>query len=304
MMIKKGSRGFVTLATGRMEFFMMARNLLRSYRFFSNEPLPFAIICDKENKFTEQFDDVVLLPGAKHSYLDKLSIINLAPYEKTIFIDSDCLAYRDLNDLWEVFKDAPPFSSLGSVLPFSSDYGWFKREDVGIFSDKVKFHIAFHGGIYYIERLNPALGTFSGTVSYVSEHFQEFRFRMFKKPTDEAVFSLAMAVHGFSPMMGLLDFVCFLPMVQSVEADIRVGALSFDWVHRQTGQSQRYEDVYLLHWGHQGKLWLFFKQTFTLVAESEGLWRAFRESFYIFSIKGVYKKLIPYRLKRVVYLMK
>lgn len=154
--MNKGTRGFVTIATGRIEFFMMARNLLRSYRYFSAAPLPFAVICDKTNEYTDAFDDVVIFPDATRSYLDKLALTSLASYEKTIFINADCLAYRDLNDLWDVFRDAPPFCCLGSVLPFDSDEGWFKRENVGVFSDKVRFHISFHGGAYYIERSNPA----------------------------------------------------------------------------------------------------------------------------------------------------
>ena len=42
------TKGFVTIATGKEAYFILAYNLLNSYRKFTKEPLPFAIITDKE----------------------------------------------------------------------------------------------------------------------------------------------------------------------------------------------------------------------------------------------------------------
>lgn len=267
--------------------------------------MPFAIICDKTNEYTDSFDDVVILQNATRSYVDKLSLTSLAPFEKTIFIDSDCLAYRDLNDLWDLFREAPPFCALGSVLSFDSDDGWFKREDVGIFSDKVRFHISFHGGAYYIERSNPTLNAFSDTVTYVHQHYLEYKFRHFPKPSDETVFSLAMAVSGFAPVAGAGTCFCFLPRAKSVKADIRNGSLSYEAFFKQSGLLKRYENVYLLHWGHHKYFWLFFRQSLALTAESESTWTAccdFFTLFRFFRFRSMLKKMIPYRLKRAIYL--
>lgn len=71
----KKTKGFITLATGKEEYYRLAENLLRSYRLFCNFPLPFAILADQKNKYTDQFDDVIIFPnGSSHSYLDKLSL--------------------------------------------------------------------------------------------------------------------------------------------------------------------------------------------------------------------------------------
>lgn len=40
--------GFFTIATGDEQYYKMAHNLLRSYRHFTKNPLPFAILCDRE----------------------------------------------------------------------------------------------------------------------------------------------------------------------------------------------------------------------------------------------------------------
>ena len=55
------TKGFVTIATGKEMYYAMARNLLMSYRFHNHGGPPFAIICDRENNYTEDFDDVVSL---------------------------------------------------------------------------------------------------------------------------------------------------------------------------------------------------------------------------------------------------
>lgn len=68
------TKGFVTIATGQERYFNLARNLLYSYRQFASVQYPFVIICDKENKYTQEFDDVIVLKKAHCNYLDKLSL--------------------------------------------------------------------------------------------------------------------------------------------------------------------------------------------------------------------------------------
>lgn len=48
----KGSRGFVTIATGKEEYYRLAHNLLLSYKYHTENPLPFALLCDRENEYT------------------------------------------------------------------------------------------------------------------------------------------------------------------------------------------------------------------------------------------------------------
>ena len=78
-------RGFVTIATGAERYFDIARNLLWSYQQFASEKYPFAIICDRENEYTAEFDDVILLKEAHCNYLDKLQLYDYLPYDEIIF---------------------------------------------------------------------------------------------------------------------------------------------------------------------------------------------------------------------------
>ena len=61
------TKGFLTIATGNEKYFILAKNLLNSYRYFSEKPLPFAIITDRYNQYTDEFDNTIILDKATSS---------------------------------------------------------------------------------------------------------------------------------------------------------------------------------------------------------------------------------------------
>lgn len=105
-------KGFVTVATGDIWYYKLARNLLRSYRLF-NSKYPFAIICDRENEYTTEFDDVVIIENAQKNYVDKLRALKIGPYDENFFIESDCIVYKKIEHFFELLS--------GSDL---SAFGW------------------------------------------------------------------------------------------------------------------------------------------------------------------------------------
>ena len=242
------TRGFVTIATGKDRYFKLARNLLASYRLFAKGPgaAPFAIICDRENDVTACFDDVIILDDAACSYMDKVRLPELSPYDETIFVDADCLAYRDLNDWWGLFADATDFSCFGYVKPADAQDGWFRKEDVGEYSSRVDYCLEFQGGVYFM-RKGEALDRFYETAKHVHEHYGEYRFRFFVNPADETIFSLAMVVNGMRPVENHREALCWFPMVSSYHTDIEHGSLSY--TDKAEVPQVRYENCYLIHFG-------------------------------------------------------
>lgn len=106
------NRGFFTIATGDEKYYKFANNLLQSYRL-RNEKYPFAILCDRENKYTKDFDQVVLLTDVKNNYLDKFKMLIDTPYEEGIFIEPDCLVYRDISVFFDLLARESDLSSFG-----------------------------------------------------------------------------------------------------------------------------------------------------------------------------------------------
>lgn len=187
------TRGFVTIATGKPLYYQLAKNLLLSYRLYSSNPLPFAIICDQENEITALFDDVIILPEAKRNYFDKFELLIRCPYDETIFIDSDCLAYDDLNAYWEYFRNADDFSAGGYNFPIDSKDGLFWEDSIGEYKGRVHWKPSIHGGLYFI-RSGATCNAIYQEYLNIMRHHHEYRWPDYC--VDEPIFGLAMAAHG------------------------------------------------------------------------------------------------------------
>ena len=240
------SRGFVTIATGKDNYYRIAANLLRSYRYYSKDPVPFAIICDRKNRYTELFDKVMIMEDPCFSYVDKIRLPEFMPYDETIFIDSDCLAYKDLNDFWDIFENADDFSAFGANYPLKYKFGWFKKEDVGIYSEQVKYIPDFIGGVYYLRKTDK-LKEFYEIVNHVKATYHDYRFRQFEDVCDEPVNALAMAVCGFRTMGEKSPDICFYPHIVQFESDISEGKVRYE--SKYLKDRGLIPEAYMIHWG-------------------------------------------------------
>lgn len=192
----KPTRGFITIATGKDMYFQFAKNLLLSYKRYCKEPLPFAIMCDRENEYTALFDDVVLTENSKGAFFDKFELLLRAPYDETIFIDSDCLAYGDLNDFWEYFADADDFSGSGINYPAESKDGLFQIEEIGDYASRVKWKPQIHGGLYFFRKGETCQAIYR-EVQNILANYDQYRWADYcAKFADEPVLCLAMAACG------------------------------------------------------------------------------------------------------------
>lgn len=106
------NRGFFTIATGNEKHYKFASNMLKSYRLH-NTKYPFAILCDRENKYTKDFDQVVLLDNVKNNYHDKFRMLIDSPYQEGIFIEPDCLIYRDISCFFDMLAKDSDLTSFG-----------------------------------------------------------------------------------------------------------------------------------------------------------------------------------------------
>ncbi len=147
------TRGFVTLATGSEKYYKMAVNMLRSFRFHNPET-KMAILCDKENEYTAEFDDAVVLDNVFGSYKDKFRLLVDSPYDESIFIEPDCFVYRNLDFFWEILSAESDFSSFGwNDSPLNI---WFKSEES---QAEIKKHLPdikafplFNPGYFFIRK--------------------------------------------------------------------------------------------------------------------------------------------------------
>ncbi len=237
-------RGFVTIATGDLRYYKMAYNLLCSYRWFSKKKVPFAIICDKENQFTQMFDKVVIMDEPTHSFMDKLALFDYTPYEETIFIDADSTAYGDLNNWWAVFEKGDDFSCIGYMWQdIHSGRGWFKPEGLKEFSKEITYIPDFNGGMYYLRKTSLCKRVFE-QANFFARHYEEYSFNGFRKAADEPCLALAMAVNNCHPIDLKEGGMVFAPSKKNTDLDIDVPRAYY----RRT-ESDAYQ-VILVHWSN------------------------------------------------------
>jgi hypothetical protein len=202
--------------------------------------MPFAIICDRENEYTSGFDTVIVMDHPQCNPFDKLRLPELAPFDETIFIEADCLAYRDLNGLWEIFKDGPDFGMLGVVLPLDSELGWIDPEFLGPYQGRIQQQYLHQGGVYYMRK--DRLESFMQTIWDIYLHRGEFHFRL---SNEEPIITLACMLHGFKPPKDWIDVYCFYPIATILRMNIKKGILSFSLPYRPVSPP----GMFLTHWG-------------------------------------------------------
>ena len=66
-----------------------------------------------EKKYTKDFDQVVILDNVKNNYLDKFRMLIDSPYPEGIFIEPDCLIYRDISVFFDMLAKDSDLSSFG-----------------------------------------------------------------------------------------------------------------------------------------------------------------------------------------------
>lgn len=214
-----GPRGFVTIATGQERYYKLAANLLLSYRQNAAEPLPFAIIADRENEYTAQFDDVIVIADPENSYNDKLKLFRELPYEETIFVDADSLAYGDLNAWWDMFAESGDFSLFGYAWrDLSCGRGWFVPAGMGEFAERIRFIPDFNGGVYYL-RNSPICEEVFQIAAHGARHYGDYQFNGFSAPADEPLLALGMAACGLEPVNRDGELI-FAPRPRQLRADI------------------------------------------------------------------------------------
>lgn len=201
MICSPKSRGFVTMATGDEKYYQFARNLLYSYRLH-NKKLPFGIICDRENEYTKDFDDVVVIENATFTYSDKFRVFVDSPYEETVFIESDCLVYRNLDEMFELLAGGDDYTAFG--VNDDNIKVWFSKPEQlrGTFGDMFTSIPVFNPGYLFI-RKSPLTEKIYADTAFVAGWLVENRpddgkISLFTKGMlrDDVVFSMVMKRNG------------------------------------------------------------------------------------------------------------
>lgn len=271
-------RGFVTIATGSEKYHKMAYTLLLSYRMTSKNPCRFAVITDKESLYTEYFDDVIVVTDATRTYMDKVSLLVNSPYRETIFIDADCIAFSDLNEYWKCFENATDLSCFGRIMSLDASDGWYSSDSISQYKDRVNHVLDIHGGIYFIRKGDVCEKIFKDSQDII-HNYESFSFRRFKKPADEPVLALAMAINQCNPISSETRNYAWLRRTKKIKADFFSQKLSYYFGNSFTNNGM------LMHFGTSrtiGPLYLIESSKVHFFYKNKRCWNSIEKVFNYF----------------------
>ena len=227
------------MATGATRYKELALNLLKSYRYFTKDPMPFAILTDCSDEITRQFDMEVIMENPHNSVLDKLEIYPYLPFDETVFLESDILAYSDLNILFDLFSKETDVSFLGETYPKEENKGWFSFDLIPEeYRKRAQYCVDLHGGICFVRKSEISERVFSDAQEIVPRFF-ECQFLVpivLAKPVDEPALALAMAMNGCKP----IPYSCFHLQCWFLDK----------WIKRyHTSMKHPNKDIPAVHWG-------------------------------------------------------
>ncbi len=199
------TEGLLTIAYGPERYVRMARALSLSYRRY-NPTRPLAVVTDETNSVGLQhfFDLVIPLRSEYGSgVVQKLHADRYSPFERTLFVDSDCLFYKTPQRLWDLYAHGD-FSVRGwRYLTGESDYEkqrpyeWVEDTSAFLQRNNISRFAHFNSGVFYFTRSDATSEVFTIARS-IYERRASLGFVPFKNGpmSDEPAFAVAMERTG------------------------------------------------------------------------------------------------------------
>lgn len=199
----------------------MAANLARSFFLWhKGSDIIFRLVTDNKALLPadvlQQAEIITIKSGEfGEGFSTKLQIDKFALPGQTLFVDSDCLVYRNLEFAFERFK-GHAVSVIGSYI---STGEWFGDITAICRQFEVKQLPKFNGGIYYLEKGEIADRVYE-TARQFEKKYDEIGFvRLRNRPNDEVVMALAMELNHQQPIPDdgsiLAEFVSFQSGIKS-----------------------------------------------------------------------------------------
>jgi len=199
----------------------MAANLARSFFWWHPDTdIIFRIVTDNKDllpadvlKRVEIFS--INAGEFGQGFSTKLHLDKLADEGQTLFIDSDCLVYGNLDPVFKKFE-GHPVSVVGNYIATGEWFG-----DIGSVCKQFNIpHLPkFNGGVYYLEKSEAAERVYE-TARTLEKRYDEIGFvRLRHRPNDEVLMALAMELNRQVPIMDdgsiLAEFVNFQSGIKS-----------------------------------------------------------------------------------------
>lgn len=195
------TKNIITIASGKALYLNLAINLARSFYYWNKQTeIKFYIVTDQPNLIpidVLEYIEIIKIKSGEfgEGFSTKLHLDKLAPHGQTLFIDSDCLIFGNLEWVFDRFKG----KEVTVVGGYINEGDWFG--DIQDICLKYKLpHIPkFNGGIYYIEKGKIASKVYEDARELEKIYGQIGFKKLRNRPNDEVIMALAMQLNSMSP---------------------------------------------------------------------------------------------------------
>lgn len=234
-------RGFITVATGEW-YCYLARNLVMSYKLFSDNTYPMYVITDRQGEklLKGYFDGLIVLDNPNYNFLDKILVYKNTPFEETIFLDADMSIVKDITFLFEQFEyNNSEVSCYGTLRDITEEEPPIHFGAAAVQSFGLKQYIRFGGGMYYYKKSQKA----DELIDFIFDdlipnydkydllHIGAYFGNDIKKMADEPLVGLAMVVKGMKPVNQPPHLMRYYRgnMMETLSWNMNIRDLSFEW---------------------------------------------------------------------------
>jgi hypothetical protein len=180
--------GYLTIASGAYKYFEMAVCFVKSLRYQGDDRPVSLLTTNPDDEFLQKhrnvFDQVIDISDKKDEYcarfnfttpheqngiFPRLLMFDLSPYDKTVYVDADCMALRSTQELWRGSIKQYHFTTMGyyRLLP-----GWagMSAEEIESAENKLGCKLReVHAGITWFDKSAYSRAVFKLIESYLDD---------------------------------------------------------------------------------------------------------------------------------------
>ncbi len=228
--MSQSSRGILTIAYGAETYLRMGCALARSVRHYDRE-VSLAVVTDTPEYFKDVYDYTIPVDLSYGSGVQqKLYLDRYSPFDKTLFVDSDCLFYGAPDPLWTFFavEAGVGVRSWGPLTHGDECQGVadFDRYLDSFGLEKVH---NIKGGFYYFDDSDEGTAVFD-TARDIAGRRDEVGLTPFKNApvADEVIIATALELCGIEPLpAGSAPVNTFLGRTEPIEINVLEGESRF-----------------------------------------------------------------------------
>jgi len=219
-------RYVLTIATGKKLYLDMAVNLARSFFWWhADSDIKFIMVTDQEKHIPADIKPRIQIINIKagsfgEGFSPKLYLNEVAYEGQTLFIDSDCLIYGDLNRVFDIFKG----HKVAVIGGYIEDGEWFGDIKSICAKFKVPHLPKFNGGVYYLEK-SPIADEVYLKARELESNYDDIGFvRLRNRPNDEVLMAVAMQLNNQAPIPDHGDILAeFVNFTSGIKSDLLNG---------------------------------------------------------------------------------